>query len=150
MLKLELFPVRLKQANTFVEKFHRHNKPVTGALFAVGAMKAGEVVGVAIAGRPVARHLDDGWTVEVTRCATDGTKNACSFLYAAVWKAARGMGYKKAITYTLPSEGGASLRGAGWTLIGECGGGPWNRPNQGRIREDSHPLQPKLRWEVEI
>jgi hypothetical protein len=56
------------------------------------------------------------------------------------------IGYRKLITYTLPEEGGASLRASGFTLIGEAGGGRWNRP--GRPASDSHPLGKKLRWEL--
>lgn len=82
-----------------------------------------DLCGVAIVGRPTARMLDDGWTVEVTRLATDGAHNACSILYAAAWRAARAMGYRRCVTFTLPEEGGASLRGAGWRCIGEAGGG---------------------------
>lgn len=108
--------------------------------------EGGMVHGVAIVGRPVARMNDDGWTLEVVRVATDGTKNACSKLYRASWKAARAMGYKRLITYTLPEEGGASLRGAGFRLIGEVGGGSWHR--EARPRVDKHPTQPKLRWEI--
>jgi hypothetical protein len=89
--------------------------------------------------------LMDGWTAEVTRVATDGTRNACSILYGAAWRAARALGYRKLVTYTLPEEGGASLRGAGWTVIGEAGGGSWSRKDRPRI--DTHPTQAKLRWE---
>ncbi len=107
----------------------------------------GEVVGVAMVGRPVARHLQDGWTAEVTRCCTTGVKNACSMLYGACWRAARALGYRKLITYTLPEEGGGSLRGAGWWVVGNTNEPRgWNRP--GRPRVDLHPLQCKLRWEI--
>src|SRR5690606_13651728 len=99
-----------------------------------------------IVGRPVSRMLQDGWTAEVTRCCTDGARNACSLLYRAAWRAARAMGYLRLITYTLPKEGGASLRGAGWTCIGIAGGGSWSR--RARPRVDTHPKQRKLRWEI--
>jgi hypothetical protein len=102
---------------------------------------------VAIVGRPVARHLADGFTAEVTRLASDGTRNACSMLYGAAWRAARALGYRRLVTYTLAEERGASLRGAGWRLVGEAGGGSWNRPKVGRARVDMHPTQRKLRWE---
>ena len=62
-------------------------------------------------------------TLEVTRLCTDGTKNACSFLYGKAARAAFALGYRRIGTYTLPDEGGASLRAAGWKLIGERGGG---------------------------
>jgi hypothetical protein len=106
------------------------------------------VVGVVILGRPVARRLDDGWTLEVTRCATDGTSNACSCLYGAAWRLAKSLGYRRLVTYTLPEEGGASLRGAGWTCVGEAGGGSWDRAERPRV--DLHPTQTKLRWEAPL
>jgi hypothetical protein len=120
--------------------------PVPGAKFCIGVAKDGEVVGAAIVGRPVARMLDDGWTLEVNRTCTDGTKNANSALYGAVRRAAFALGYRKLITYTLPSESGASLRGAGWHCVGEAGGGTWNRDNRPRV--DLHPTQTKLKWEA--
>lgn len=64
---LELVPISLKEANAFVERNHRHHKPVTGHKFSVAAAMDGEIVGVAIVGRPVSRYLDDGWTLEVNR-----------------------------------------------------------------------------------
>jgi len=140
-----LFPLTLKEANAIVEKWHRHHKPVVGCRFAIGVSVDQECVGVAIVGRPLARMLDDGWTAEVTRCATDGTRNACSKLYGAAWRAWRAMGGRRLVTYTLPSEGGASLRGAGWTCLGEAGGGSWSRKDRPRI--DLHPTQVKFRWE---
>ena len=109
------------------------------------AESGGEVIGVVIVGKPVARMLDDD-TAEVTRLASDGTRNVCSLLYAAAWRAARAMGYRRLVTYTLPEEGGSSLRASGWTLIGEAGGGSWSRGSRPRV--DTHPTQTKLRWEV--
>jgi hypothetical protein len=147
--KLTIIPCTLAEANEFVRLYHRHHQPVTGHKFSIAvADEYQNIRGVAIVGRPVARLLDDGWTLEVTRVATDGCPNACSALYAACWRAAKALGYRRLITYTLPEESGASLRGAGWKCIGKCGGGTWNRPNCGRPRIDKHPLQQKLRWEV--
>lgn len=142
---LELVPVTFREATTFIAEHHRHHEPPRGCLFCVGVASGGQVVGVAVIGRPVARMLQDGWTAEVTRVATDGSRNACSILYGAAWRAARALGYRKLVTYTLPEEGGASLRGAGWTVIGAAGGGSWSR--SGRPRVDTHPTQVKLRWE---
>ncbi len=148
--RLTIVPCTLSEANEFVRQHHHHHLPVTGHKFSIAvADETNAVRGVAIVGRPVARVLDDGWTLEVTRLATDDCQNACSALYAAAWRTARAMGYRKLITYTLAEESGASLRGAGWKCIGKCGGGTWNRPNVGRPRVDKHPLQTKLRWEVE-
>ena len=143
---LRIVPTNLDEANAFVEKLHRHHKPVPGARFSIAVADGDVVHGVAIISRPTARMSDDGYTVEVTRCCTDGTRNACSMLYRAAWRAAREMGYRRLITYTLPEEGGASLRGAGFALIGERGGGSWSRENRPRV--DTHPLQEKLKWEV--
>ena len=153
MSDLRVVPTTLAEANAYVEAFHRHHKPVPGAKFciAVADMEGGygeEVCGVAIVGRPVARHLDDGWTLEVNRVATDGvTKNVCSMLYGACWRAARALGYNELITYTLESEGGASLRGAGWKCLGRATtrvGQGWSVKSRPRV--DTHPLQAKLKW----
>lgn len=130
----------------YVKDHHRHHRPPNGGLFAIGLAEGDQIVGVVIVGRPVARMLADGFTCEVTRLATDGTRNACSMLYRAAWRAAKAMGYRRLVTYTLPEEGGASLRGAGFRLIGSAGGGTWNR--QTRPRVDLHPTQVKLRWEL--
>jgi len=143
---LELTPITLGEANEYVSSVHRHHQPVPGCKFCIAVSDERGIRGVAIVGRPVARFLDDGWTLEVNRVATDGCKNACSMLYGAAWRAAKAMGFKKLITYTLPSEGGASLRAAGWRLIGEAGGGSWNSKTRPRI--DRHPLQKKLKWEA--
>lgn len=113
-MSLEVCPMTLKEANAFVEQHHRHHKPVVGHKFSIGCTDGKEIVGVAIVGRPVSRHLDDGWTLEVNRLCTDGTRNACSMLYAAAWRAARAMGYKRLVTYILDSESGVSLKASGW------------------------------------
>jgi len=146
-MSLEIQPVTYREACAFIEAHHRHHKPPQGYLFGVAVALDGAVVGVATVGRPVSRHLQDGWTAEVTRCCTTGAKNACSILYAACWRAARAMGYKKLITYTLPEEGGSSLRGAGWSVVGKTTNPKgWNCPSRPRV--DTHPLQCKLRWEA--
>lgn len=145
---LAIIPITLKEANAFVAQHHRHHKPVTGHKFsiAVGDVKRDEVVGVAIVGRPVSRYLDNGWTLEVNRLCTDGTKDACSMLYAAAWRATRAMGYRKLITYILESESGTSLKAAGWKSIGKCGGLRWT--GERRPEVDLYPAQMKIRWEV--
>lgn len=147
-IALQVVPIDFAEANEFVRRYHRHHQPIVGGYKFCVAVAEEEIVGVAIVGLPVARMLCDGWTLEVRRTCTDGTKNANSMLYGACWKAARALGYRRLITYTLPSESGASLRAAGWKCIGQAGGGTWNRPNCGRPRVDLHPLQEKLRWEV--
>lgn len=143
---MEIVPISPPEANEFVRQNHRHHAPVPGCKFCLAASDGEKIVGVAIVGRPVARLLDDGWTLEVNRTCTDGTRNANSILYGAAWRAAKALGYRKLITYTLPEEGGASLRGAGWRCLGECGGGTWNR--SARPRVDLHPLQTKIKWEM--
>lgn len=101
--------------------YHRHSRPTVGHKFSVGVADD-ELRGVAIVGRPVSRHLDDGTTLEITRVCTDGTPNACSMLYGACRRAAKAMGYARILTYTLPNEGGASLRAAGFIFDGDAGG----------------------------
>ena len=145
-MKLALMPLTLDEANAFVEQHHRHRGPVVGAKFCIGATKGDSVVGVAIVGRPVARPLDDGLTLEVNRLCTDGTPHVCSMLYGAAWRAAKAMGYAKMITYTMTTEAGASLRAAGWRVVGEVKGRSWSTPSRPRI--DTAPLQDKLRWEA--
>lgn len=141
-------PINLDEANAFVAKHHRHHKPVPGAKFCIAVSEGQKVVGVAIVGRPVARRSDNGFTLEVNRCCTDGTKNACSMLYGAAWRAAKALGYLRLITYTLPSEGGASLRASNWKLIGERGGGNWNVPSRPRIDTAQLLQGQKLLWEA--
>jgi hypothetical protein len=143
---LELSPCTLREAGRYIGRHHRHHRPPQGGLFAVACWDGAVVRGVAVVGRPVARMAADGWTAEVTRCCTDGAPNACSMLYGACWRAARALGYRRLITYTLPSEGGASLRAAGWRLVGEVRGGSWSRRD--RPRADAHPTEAKLRWEA--
>lgn len=146
MSKLYLVPITFAEANEFVKGHHRHHGKVAGHKFSVAAAKDGVIVGVAIVGRPVSRYLDDGWTLEVNRLCTDGTKNACSFLYAAAWRAARAMGYKKLVTYILESESGTSLRAAGWRCVGQAGGLRWT--GRSRPTVDLYPAQMKLRFEI--
>lgn len=145
---LTLHPVTLKQANSFVQAHHRHHRPARGCKFCLGVSADGELRGVAVVARPVSRMLDDGLTAEVVRVATDGARNACSMLLGAAWRACKAMGYHRLVTYTLPEEGGASLRGAGWRLVdSKAGGGEWSRA--GRPRQlDAFPTCHKARWQV--
>lgn len=143
-----LTPITLKDACLFVKLKHRHHKPPQGGLFAVSVQDGCSIVGVAIIGRPVARMLADGFTAEVTRLATDGTKNACSMLYGAAWRACRALGYLRLVTYILDTEPATSLQAAGWKCLGEAGGGKWSRPSRARV--DDHPTQMKIRWEMTI
>ena len=150
MSAVHALPITIGEANDFVRSYHRHNKPVVSARFAIGASDGTALVGVAIVGRPVARKLQDGVTAEVVRCCTLETapKGTPSFLYAACWRAWRAMGGAKLLTYTLQSEGGASLRGAGWTLIAELkAGNPKAWLNRHGREFQSVVGQAKFRWE---
>lgn len=130
---LRVIPISLAEANAYVEQKHRHHHKVTGHKFSIACAIDGEIHGVAIVGRPLARHLDDGSTLEVLRCCTDGTKNACSILYGRCAKIAKEMGYQKIITYILRYESGASLKASGYVLEQEnCGGGSWSVPSRPR------------------
>lgn len=145
--RLTVIPCDLIDANEFVRRHHRHHQPIHTHKFSLAVIDdAAKVRGVAVVNRPAARMIDDGLTAEVARVATDGCDNACSALYAAAWRAARGMGYRRLITYVLGSEPGTSLRAAGWRCTGSAGGGSWSRPS--RPREDKHPLERKQRWEI--
>jgi len=121
---LSIVPVTQAEAKEFIRLHHRHHRPSVGDVFRVGvAHRERGICGVAMVGRLVARALQDGWTLEVTRVATDGTPNACSMLYGAAWRAARALGYSRLVTYTLPQEGGASLRASNWSIVAETAGG---------------------------
>jgi hypothetical protein len=141
-------PITLSEANSFVEQHHRHHKPVVGHKFSIAAVKDDKIVGIVIVGRPVARGRDDGLTLEVTRLCTDGTRNACSFLYGAAARAAFALGYKRIGTYILASEPGKSLVASGWRLISQVKGRSWSC--QSRPRVDKHPTTDKTLWELSI
>ena len=144
---LKITPVFQKQAFAFIASYHRHHRPPVGSVFQVAISLHDKIVGVAVVGRPNARHLQDGLTLEVTRlCVQEGIKNGCSMLYSACWRACKELGYQKLITYILSSEPGTSLNATGWRLIGERGGGSWSVPS--RPREDKHPLEKKILYEI--
>lgn len=142
-------PLGKREVDAFIARVHRHHRPPQGYKAALGASRGGQIVGVGIVARPVARHLDDGWTAEVSRVAVlDGEdgRHACSFLYGRLRALAFAMGYRRIITYTLPQEGGASLRAAGYRLVGVRGGGQWSRKERPRV--DDHPTGQKLLWDA--
>jgi hypothetical protein len=145
---LRIVPVDFDEACAFIRQHHRHHRPPRGHKFSLAVADGERVVGVAIVGRPIASLNQDGWTLEVLRVATDGTPNACSKLYRTAWRIAALMGYRRLITYTLPEEGGASLRGAGFRLVGVVPPTTWNRPGAGRPRIDRFPMQAKLKWSL--
>jgi hypothetical protein len=146
-VKLRVKPIELRDANAFVALLHRHHKPVQGHRFSLSVVDEEDVVrGVAIVGRPVARNGGHPLEVlEVTRLCTDGTYNACSMLYGAVARVAKAMGYLRVQTYTLPEEGGASLRASGYTDEGPAGGGQWKHTD-GKPRRTDQPTSIKTRW----
>ena len=142
-----LVPMSLKEANELVAMLHRHHQPVQGHKFSLGAVRPGIMapVGAIIVGRPVARRVDHRTVLEVTRLATDGSPNACSFLYGAAARAAVALGYDKIQTYILDTEPGTSLLAAGWTCEGEAGGGQWKHTD-GKARRTDQPNGKKQRW----
>lgn len=149
---MKIVPINLKQAQEFVNEHHRHNVSPQGHKFSIGLESDGQLVGVAIAGRPVARRLDDGKTLEVTRvCVLENQPNANSMLYGAIWRAAKSMGYEKCITYTLQSESGSSLRAAGWELdksLPPAADKGWDVPSRRRTKPERYPSEAKHRWQI--
>ena len=143
---LVLKHVELKDANEFIEAYHRHHKSVIGHRFSLGAYDGEKLCGVAIVGRPKAREIDYKKTVEVTRLCTDGTPNACSFLYAACRRCAKELGYERIITYILESENGTSLKAAGWNCSYVTKGGSWDTPS--RRRTGKYLLEAKKLFEA--
>lgn len=151
---LEEREISLSEANAFVIQHHRYHDRATGHKWSIGAYRDGELCGVAIVGRPTGRRLDNGKTLEVTRLCTDGTRNACSFLYAAAARRARREGYEKIITFILASEPGISLKAAGWKMETAKAGKPcWNaqryanRPVQlSMFPKKLPPAEYKQRW----
>jgi hypothetical protein len=149
---LRIVPCTIREAKVFVGEHHRHSRVPTGGIFAVAVAQGDIVRGVAITGRPVARRLQDGWTVEITRCCTDGAHNACSMLYGACRRAALALGYRRIVTYTQATETGASLRAAGFRRVKDL-------PARGSWAESSVKLKgirdaegsggvPRVLWEV--
>ena len=141
---MKIVPMTIKDANEYVSKYHRHHPPVRICRFAIGCEKEGELVGVAICGRPLSRHLDNGLTIEINRLCTDGTRNACSMLYGACCRIAKEMGYKRAVTYILETENGASLKASNFVYDGTTKGEAWDRPS--RHRTASAPTCKKKRY----
>ena len=151
-MSLVLFPCSLADANSFVAKYHRHHHPTPVAKFSIGAFDGDKIVGVVVVGLPKARLAMDGWTLEVTRLATDGTRNACSLLYGAARRAAFALGYSRILTYTLSDEGGASLRASGFTEEATIKGESWERRHEhdGRFVDNRNPIGDKKRWSAGV
>ena len=147
-MALSLRPITFRDACAFAKEHHRHHKPPQGHKGSVSVEDDGRLCGVAMVGRPVSRHLDDNHTAEVIRLCTDGTRNACSKLYAAAATLAKGFGYERVIIYIREDEPGTSLKAPGWTCLGEAGGGQWGRPS--RPRKDSRNDCEKRLWERQL
>lgn len=146
-MSLQLQPMTIGEARVFVTRNHRHNTSPPGAKFAIAVSDDGEVVGVVLVGRPIARMFDDDWTAEVSRCCVlEGHRNACSMLYGAAWRAARAMGYKRMVTYTRIDEEGGSLRAAGWRIVGQTRAQSWHRHSRPRV--DTTDITQRNLWEV--
>ena len=147
MAGLRVRPITLREANAVVENLHRHHKPTRGHRFSICAIdESDQIVAVAIASRPVARQSGHHNAVlEVTRMCSDGTPNACSFLYGAMARIGKQMGYHKIQTYTLAEEIGTTLRAAGWILEAISKGGAWIHTD-GKQRREDQPQGAKHRW----
>ena len=149
-MSLHLVPISFKEATGFVEMWHRHNPPPIGHKFSIGVASGTTLVGVAMIGRPVARHFDDGLTLEVNRTATDGTKNVNSMLYGAAWRATKALGYQRLVTYTQGDETGTSLKAAGWKIVNQLSERRgWDTPSRPRGDVDYKRL-PRTLWETRI
>jgi hypothetical protein len=146
--RITIVPINRDDAFAYVDAHHRHHGRPQGYKYALAAAAGDRLVGVAIVGRPVARHLQDGWTVEVVRVCTDATANACSALYGACWRAARALGYTRAITYTQDGESGSSLRAAGWLIAASLDPRTgWDMPGRRRLDIGSGGVA-RIRWEI--
>lgn len=145
---MTIVPITLKIANGYVTAYHRHHKACRGCKFCLGLQdNDGNLIGVAICGRPVSRYYDDGQTLEINRLCTNGEYNACSKLYGACVRVAKAMGYSRIITYTLQSEGGASLYASNFINDGTAGGEMWTGC---RMRDNGVPQELKTRWIYKI
>lgn len=154
---MTVIPITLRAARRFIAEHHRHNVPPKGWKFGAALEHEGEIVGVATAGQPVSRILDDGKTLEVTRVCTVGNKNASTMLYGAICRAAKALGYERVITYTLDTEPGISLRAAGFIEVGHGKGArSWaTKTNGGRYESTLWgkrliPEEGRIRWERKL
>lgn len=150
-MKLSVVPLELREANTLIEKWHRHHKRVQGHRFSIGIVdEDGVLHGAATIGRPVARLAGHPREVlEVTRLVTDGTYNACSMLYAAAARAGKALGYERIQTYILEDEIGTTLKAAGWSFDQMAGGGQWKHTD-GKPRRTDQPTGLKQRWSLSL
>jgi hypothetical protein len=151
--RAEIVPLTLAQARRYIAEHHRHNEPPVGHRFSIGLERGGVLVGVVVAGHPMARKADDGRTLELLRLTTEGDRNACSRLYGAACRAAFAMGYRRVITYTLDTEPGTSLAASGFIRDTLSPGGEWKHTTGPRAAElprlfdpPKMPTGPKWRW----
>jgi len=155
-MRLELAPINLDEAKAFIRQHHRHNLPPLSWKFGVAVTTDGNLAGVAMAGRPMARMLDQEFAIEIIRTCTTGAQNANSKLYGAILRAAKALGYRVAYTYTLAEESGSSLRASGWIEDAKVEAAKtWSRPSRHRIQvsmfgEASRPSGPKIRWRYDL
>ena len=145
---LELRPCDYQTAKAFVAGNHRHNKPPVGHKYSIAVYDGDRLCGVCMVGRPIGRYLDDGVTLEVNRCCTDGTRNACTILYGAACRAAKALGYKRIITYTLEHEPGTSLKASNWTCEGRAGGTHWTGSRYEQTEMQLSEM--KVRWRKDL
>lgn len=157
MSHFTLRPCELAEASAYIRKHHRHHDPSQGHRFSLKALRDGKIVGVACVGRPVGKTQQDGETVEITRLCTDGTPNAVSFLVGACKRAARALGWKRMISYTLVEEPGSAWKASGMEQTAEVKGHAWTGTySKGRLpgfekqRSNTHPTGPKRRWEIRL
>lgn len=140
---MDIRPITFRQASDYINQHHRHHRATVGCKFCIGLYEGEKLIGCAVCGRPVSRYLDDGLTCEINRVCTDGTRNACSMLYGACCRAAKAMGYRQIITYTLESESGTSLKASNFLDDGIAGGEIWTG---NRKRNNGVPQEKKRRW----
>lgn len=146
---LQITPIDFKSAKQFVSQYHRHNSAPQGHKFSIAVESGGVRIGVAMASIPRAIHQNDWETLEVIRCCVDERfRNACSKAYSAVIRVAKGMGYKRLLTYTLVDEPGSSLLAVGFKKDGivESRGYGWNSPSRPRKKPERYPEGDKIRW----
>ncbi len=143
-MRLATLPLTRDDCNAFVDEHHRHHEGVTGYRYGIGARLGTKLVGCAVLGRPRAHRIEQFFTLEVTRCCTDGTPHVCSFLYGASDRLARLLGFDAIFTCILSSEKGVSLKAAGWRYVYTTRGGSQNRPSRPRV--DKAPTEPKQVW----
>jgi hypothetical protein len=143
--RLQIVPITQREANAWIDEEHRHLSHPRGDVIRVSLEFMGVRCGVATAGRPVARMLQDGRTLEITRVAVyEGLENGCSMMYGALRAAGRALGFTRIVTYIREDEPGTSLRAAGFRCDGVAGGGEWSRPSRGR-RAAEQPIT-KVRY----